>query len=192
MKVSRRDHLVEVAKNLFYKHGFRAVGIDTVLEESGVAKKTLYNHFKSKDELIIATLQRREQQWLESLRARMPELVMNQASDPRLAKVLSFFDALDEWINSDFFYGCMFINASAEYPRQNDPIHVVCASHKKLVAQFIEELIAALELKDPHSMAQNIALVVDGAITAAHTSNNKQAAKQAKHITQTLLEPYLT
>ena len=59
MSISRRDHLVDTAVKLFSKHGFRATGIDRVLAESGVAKKTLYNHFRSKDELIIATLQKR-------------------------------------------------------------------------------------------------------------------------------------
>lgn len=191
MAISRRDHLVDTALKLFCKHGFRATGIDTVLNESGVAKKTLYNHFKSKDELIIATLQLRDEQFLGNMREAIARLAPSQDCDPRLARVLSLFDAMNEWIVAEGFNGCTFINASAEYPRKEDPIHVACANHKKLVVQFIEELIAGLALEDSQLVAKQLSLIADGAIVNAHTGCDLQGAQYAKSAAQRLLQSYL-
>ena len=126
MTVSRRDHLVDTAMKLFCKYGFRATGIDTVLAESGVAKKTLYNHFKSKDELIIATLQKRDDDFMSAAREGVAQLAPQQDGDPRMARVLALFDTIQGWAQGDDFHGCTFINASAEFPRRDDPIHVAC------------------------------------------------------------------
>ncbi|TDF42223.1 TetR/AcrR family transcriptional regulator [Alteromonadaceae bacterium M269] len=189
--MSRKEHLVKTAQNLFYKQGIRSTGIDTVLAESGVAKKTLYNHFKSKDELIIATLQRRDQQFMDMLRLGTQKYMPAQNGDVRLSRVLAFFDALAEWIASENFSGCMFINASAEYPRQNDPIHVACTNHKRLVIQFIEELLSSGTFKDSYNLARRMALLADGAIVNAHTTNDQNAAKEAKAMALIILESEL-
>ena len=189
--MSRKEHLVKTAQALFYKQGIRATGIDTILAESGVAKKTLYNHFKSKDELVIAALQRRDQQFMDMLRTGVHKHTPLQSGDERLARVLAFFDTLTEWIQSESFYGCMFINASAEYPRQNDPVHVACASHKRLVIQFIEELLARGNFEHSYNLARQIALLADGAIVNAYTTNDLNAAKEAKSMAVVILEPQL-
>jgi AcrR family transcriptional regulator len=190
MSVSRRDHLVDTAMRLFCKHGFRATGIDTVLTESGVAKKTLYNHFKSKHELIIATLQQRDEQFLSTVRESIVRLEPEQDGDPRMARIMAFFDALDEWARSDNFNGCTFINASAEFPRREDPIHVYCANHKKLVVQFIAELIAELKLPDTQRVARELSLLVEGAIVTAYTTCDVSGMKLAKDTARRLLMGY--
>jgi AcrR family transcriptional regulator len=190
MNISRRDHLVETAMKLFCKQGFRATGIDAVLAESGVAKKTLYNHFRSKDELIIATLQKRDEDFMQFARESITRHAPRQTGDPRMARVLALFDAIDEWANSDDFSGCTFINASAEYPRREDPIHVACANHKKLVTQFIEELISELKLPDGHTVARQIALLIEGAIVMAHTACDPSGVPLAKDTARRLLNSY--
>jgi AcrR family transcriptional regulator len=190
MSISRRDQLVDTATRLFSKYGFRATGIDTVLAESGVAKKTLYNHFRSKDELIIATLQKRDADFMQFAREGIARLVPGQSGDPRMLRLLAFFDALAEWAQSDSFNGCTFINASAEYPRREDPIHVACANHKRLVTQFIEELIAEMQLPDSHKVARQIALLIDGAIVAAHTAGDQTAFPLAKETARRMLSTY--
>ena len=188
MSISRRDHLVETAMKLFSKHGFRATGIDRVLAESGVAKKTLYNHFRSKDELIIAALQKRDADFMRFARDGVAQHATEQTGDPRMARVLALFDTIYEWADDDNFSGCTFINASAEYPRREDPIHVACANHKKLVTQFIEELIGELPLADSHRVARQIALLVDGAIVTAHTTCDVSGIPLAKETVVELLE----
>ena len=190
MSISRRDQLVDTATRLFSKYGFRATGIDTVLAESGVAKKTLYNHFRSKDELIIATLQKRDEDFMQFARTGIARLLPQQSGDPRMLRLLAFFDTLAEWAHSDAFNGCTFINASAEYPRREDPIHVACANHKKLVTQFIEELIAEMHLPDSHQVARQIALLIDGAIVAAHTACDLSSIALAKETARRLLASY--
>ncbi len=191
MASSRRDHLVDIALKLFSKHGFHATGIDTVLAESGVAKKTLYNHFKSKDELIIAALQKRDEDFLSMMREAVPRLAAQQEGDPRLARIMGFLDAINEWMQSDGFFGCTFINASAEFPRKEDPIHVACSSHKKLVMQFIQELLSELEFENSYYVAKQIAILVDGAIVNVHTACDKEAGKVAKVAANSLLQTYL-
>lgn len=187
---SRRDHLVDTAMKLFCKQGFRATGIDAVLAESGVAKKTLYNHFRSKDELIIATLQKRDADFMNFARDGVSRLAGRQSGDPRMARILALFDALQEWASGDNFNGCTFINASAEFPRREDPIHVACMNHKKLVIQFIEELISELQLPDSHQVAKQIALLIEGAIVTAHTTCDPSGVALAKHTTRQLLDSY--
>jgi AcrR family transcriptional regulator len=191
MSVSRRDHLVDTALKLFCRHGFRATGIDLVLGESGVAKKTLYNHFKSKDELIIAALQKRDEDFMGKMRASVARLAPLQEGDPRMSRVLAFFDGLHEWIVGGGFNGCTFINASAEYPRQEDPIHLACAHHKKLVVEALEEMLADLGLADNHMLALQIALLADGAIVSAHTAGDQQSALYGKAAAKQLMASYL-
>ena len=188
---SKREHLVETAQKLFYQQGIRSTGIDAVLAESGVAKRTLYKHFRSKDELVIAALQRRDSEFMQMIKLGVPRYLDTQQGDPRLNKILAYFDAIEEWLNSDRFYGCMFINASAEYPRQSDPVHVVCANHKKLVIQYIEQLISELPLDDAQGMAVQLALLTDGAIVNAHTTNIPGAGLVAKETAKNLLSASL-
>lgn len=185
MAGSRRDHLVDVALKLFCKQGFRATGIDNVLAESGVAKKTLYNHFKSKDELIIAALKKRDQDFFNDIALAMDQHLTSAVSAE--FKLMAFFDALDDWINSSQFNGCTFINASAEFPRREDPIHIACEDHKKRVLVFIEALIADLNKPVSKQLAKQITLLVEGAIVLAHTAGDKTGAVLAKSTTEQLL-----
>lgn len=187
MASSKRDHLIDTAQALFYQNGFRATGIDSILAKSGVAKKTLYNHFKSKEELIVACLNRRDQQLLEKIQHGIKGLAPKQSCDPALSRALAFFDALAHWINSEEFYGCMFINASAEYPLPNDPIHLACTEHKNSVIELIERQLDQLDLVDANATAKQLAILADGAIVGAHTTNDYESAERAKKIAEVLL-----
>ena len=191
MGSSRRDHLVATALALFCRQGFRATGIDNVLRESGVAKKTLYNHFKSKDELILAVLDKRGEDFLGLLRESVARLAPAQEGDPRMAPVLAFFDGLHEWIRGDDFNGCTFINASAEYPRPDDPVHLACADHKEQLVRLLQELLADLQLQDAAAIARQLALLADGAIVNAYTAGDQQSAMYAKAAAGELLKSYM-
>jgi len=191
MATSRRDHLVDTALQLFREHGFRATGIDTVLAESGVAKKTLYNHFKSKDELIVAALQERDAQFLGDMSEAIARLAPGQKGDIRISRVLAYFDAIEEWINSDNFYGCTFINASAEYPRAEDPVHIACAEHKQTVIAFIADLLEGFPATDSAALARQLALLGEGAIVLAHTAGDKSGVRIAKDAASRILKSYL-
>jgi len=191
VSVSRRDHLVDTALNLFCRHGFRATGIDFILGESGVAKKTLYTHFSSKEELIVAALHKRDEEFMAKLRTSIARLAPRQAGDPRLSRVLAFFDGLDEWFASDSFNGCAFINASGEFPRPDSPIHRACAAHKQRVLNTLEDLLGSVAADGRETLAREIALLADGAIVSAHTTGDRGAARIAKGAARRLLESHL-
>lgn len=106
--VSKRDLIVDTALKLFFMGGFNATGIDRIIKEAGVSKKTLYNHLKSKEELVLVTLRKRD----ELFRNKITRETEHLASTPR-DRLLSIFDAHGMWFSESTFSGCMFINASA-------------------------------------------------------------------------------
>ncbi len=186
MASSKRDHLVETALTLFYEQGFHATGIDTILREAGVAKMTLYNHFKSKDELIVAALDLHDARFLEWFAQRVDEL----ADAPR-DKLLVMFDVLEEWFNGDAFNGCVFINAAAEYGNCNDPVHEAAARHKRLTFDYIVDMAKQAGSVDPRGLGQQLLLLQEGAIVVAHVLDAPIAARQAKRAAQTLIDQAL-
>ena len=183
MAPSRRDHLVDTALELFIRDGFHATGIDKILAESGVAKMTLYKHFKSKDELILSALRRRD----EHFRNWFMRAVESRAQEPR-QRLLAIFDALDEWIGGRDFNGCMFINASAEFARADDPIHVAAAEHLRLVLAYVRELATAAGARDAEALARELMLLAEGAIVMAHVAGQADAAKNARRAARTLVD----
>jgi len=186
MGASRRDHLVETALRLFGRDGYHATGIDRILAEAGCAKMTLYNHFKSKDELILATLRRRDEQF----RNWFMRAVERQDGTPR-GRLLVVFDVLQEWFEAPDFNGCMFINASAEFGEPGDPIHAAAAEHKRLILGYLRELTAAAEAADPGQLAEGLMLLLEGAIVMRHVAGQPDAARQARACAKVLIESAL-
>lgn len=184
---SRRDDLVDTALRLFYTHGFNATGIDRILAESGVAKMTLYKYFRSKDELILAALQLRDERFRNWLMGEM-----EAASDDPRDRLLAMFDALEVWFKGKAFKGlgfsgCAFINAAAEFGDQDHPAHRLSAEHKKRVVEYLEKTCREAGLPDPENLAERIALLKEGAIATAHTRNKPDAARLAKEVARILI-----
>lgn len=178
----RRDHLVDTALNLFSRYGFHATGIDRILSESGVAKMTLYKHFKSKDELILAALRRRD----ELHRNWFMREVESLATDPR-DRLLALFTALEDWFQSDEFSGCCFINATAEYADKDDPIHAAAAEHKRLIRTYVLELAEAAEARDAQELTDQLMLLMEGAIVSAQITGETTSAQQARFAAEILI-----
>ncbi|MEP1448561.1 MAG: helix-turn-helix domain-containing protein [Paraglaciecola sp.] len=174
----RKQHLIDTALILFNQHGYHATGIDLILAQSKVSKATLYKHFRSKDELILAVLQQRHTQILVMIKAKVEE-----AKQAGSSAVLAIFDALHQWFNSDDFYGCNFINASAEYADASAPIHAFAAQHKQAVIDLIKTQLSA----EDKTKAEQIGLLVEGAIVMAHTRGAKRSALMAKEMAQHLI-----
>jgi AcrR family transcriptional regulator len=178
----RRDHLVGTALALFSKHGYHATGIDRILAESGVAKMTLYKHFRSKDELILAALRRRDEEFCRWLQAE----VESRAATPR-ERMLAVFDVLETWFKDPEFSGCCFIHAAGEYGRKDDPVHVAAAEHKARMLAYVGELARAAGAVNADDMARQLMLLVDGAIVAAHVSGDAAGARSARTLAEALL-----
>lgn len=179
---SKREHILNTAMKLFYLGGFNATGVDKIIARAGVSKKTLYNHFKTKNELILATLRKRD----EITRNHMMKEVDRLASSPR-EKLLVAFDVLHKWINSEDYSGCMFINASAEFSEEGNPCYEFCAEHKSLTCKYLQKIAQEAGAKHPQELAKQIKLIMEGATVCAHVMKDKNAALRAKEIAQTVL-----
>ena len=183
MPLSRRDQLVDTALDLFYRNGFHATGIDRILAEAGVAKMTLYKHFRSKDELILAALRRRDEGW----RNWFVREVERRAGPPR-DRLLALYDALGVWFIDKRFSGCMFSNAAAEFGDREDPIRGAAAEHKRLLENYVRRLAAKAGARDPERLARQLMLLLEGAIVVAYVTGESGAAQAAREAAVTLLD----
>jgi len=186
MAVSRRDHLVETALELFNAEGYHATGIDRILGTAGVAKMTLYKHFKSKDELILAALRRCDTRF----RRYLQRGVEHRSDDPR-AQLVAIFDVLGEWIRSHDFHGCMFINAAAEYGDPDHPIHRAATDHKNALFEWLRGLAEAAGAARPGDLAAQLLLLTEGATVTAQVNRQAPAAQQAKKAARALIDAAL-
>lgn len=162
MPPSRRDDLVDAAMRVFYRHGFHASGLDSILEEGGISRMTLYNHFKSKDELIVAALRRRD----EIFRNRMMKFVEAKTQSPH-ERLLAVFDFHEQWFAGREFCGCMFINASAEFSDPQCAARQVTAEHKRAIVRYLADLCRECGFAKPQHVAEQLSLLIEGAIVSA-------------------------
>lgn len=176
---SKREQIIDVALNLFYQGGFNATSVDKIVAASGVTKKTLYAHFKSKDELMLATLRHRDERFRNYFMRETERL----GRTPR-QKLEVIFDVADAWFNSGDFSGCLFINASAEFGAPDNPCHAVSAEHKRLMYEYVRGLAAAAGANAPAKLAEALSFLMNGAIVHAYVCGDKKAALKAKKMAQ--------
>lgn len=182
-KSSKREHLIKTALELFSRNGFHGVGIDTILNQSGVAKRTLYNHFKSKDELILAVLRYYD----EKFRNFFMRAVEANADSPK-DRLLAVFDVAEQWFQQDDFYGCIYVRAAGEYPEDGTAIRNTCREFKGLILEYIRSLAKEAELGQPDQLAEQLLLLLEGAITMAQINRSPVSAEQAKSAAKVLIE----
>jgi AcrR family transcriptional regulator len=173
--------LLDAAERLFYRSGVQSVGIDAVVVEAGVATKTLYAHFGSKEGLVEAYLRRRDRRWLEWLRAAVV------AADPGPARVEAVFDALGRWFAEPGFNGCAFINIAGELT-DNQTARAVARDHKLALRSLLAEVAAEAGVVDPPVFAERLMLLVEGAIVTAHVEGDRDAARRARSAALALLD----
>jgi AcrR family transcriptional regulator len=177
-----RDRLVAAAIELFYRHGFQAVGVDQVIAEAGVSKTTFYKHFESKDELMIAAIKQRDGWEREAWSRAMREL----GGDSPREQLLALFDVLDIWFNDPDFGGCQFINAAAEFPNPHDPVHQAAAAHKRAARDGFRDLAAAAGAADPEAFADVYTMLFEGTLILRQVHGRNDAARAARPAVQAL------
>jgi len=187
-RIDKRTLLIETALDLFYRQGIHAVGINEVLKASGVAKKTLYNHFESKEALIAATVEYRDQRFQAWLQQRLAGVMVGRPT------IEAMFIAVDDWINERDpalgpFRGCFFINTSAEYSDDSCEIFQCCQRHKASIrALFYKHALLALgDEEAAERLADSLVLLKEGAIVAGHLMQDKQAAVKARATARRLM-----
>lgn len=177
-----RDHLLDTALQLFNERGYHATGIDLIIAESGVAKTTLYRHFETKEDLILAALARRD----EEDRVEMRSFVDQRTSDS-FERLLATFDFLEESLKDKKFRGCIFVSAAGEHKDPANPVFRAAEMHKRLTVAYFEELAHAARFADPKRIAEEINLLHEGAMAVAQISRSYEPARQAKHLAGQLL-----
>ena len=171
----RRDQLVAGALALFVREGFHGVGIDRILAEAGVAKMTLYKHFRSKDDLIVAALMRRDSDYRNWLMREVDRL-----ADGPDETLVAYVDAVRNWCRNPDFNGCTFINAAAEFRNPDHPVHRAAAEHKQAVFVFVENLAKGARLIKPKRIAMQVRLLVDGATVMKQTTGSEEGFAVAR------------
>ena len=177
-----REQLINTAIELFREYGYHATGIDKIVEKAGVSKKTLYTHFRSKEELLIAALRHYDGVFRNNFMRQVDRI----AKTPQ-EKLLAIFDVAEGWFSQKKFFGCMFINVIGEYSEQDSPIRDICKQFKRLMLNYIRDLCLQTGAEEPDILADKLALIFEGAVVTSQVSQNPDAAKTAKDIARSLV-----
>lgn len=180
---AKRQELIDTAIELFNQHGFHGVGIDRIAEEARVSKKTMYHHFRSKEELILAALKHKDGLFRNDfMRA------VEAASESPRERLLAIFDVAQTWFSDHKFYGCMFINAVGEYSGPDNPIRAASRDFKRQMLGYIEQLAEEAGLERPREIAAALSILLEGAIVTAQVSGRPDAASTARAAAAVLIE----
>jgi AcrR family transcriptional regulator len=178
------ERILDTAYELFSCRGIRAVGVNEVIERSGVAKATLYRHYPSKDDLVVAFLERREQLWtLDWVEAE----AKRRGSTPE-EQLLAIFDAFDEWFRRDDFEACAFINVLLEVGPDH-PAGKASIQHLENIRAVVRRLAEEAGLTDTDSFARSWHILMKGSIVSA-AEGDREAAKRASTIARLLIDQH--
>ncbi len=180
---SATERLLTVANELFCREGINATGIKRVLDESGVARRTLYERFGSKENLVRAVLERESVLWLDWFRP----LVLAAGDTPR-ERLLGVFDALKVWFEDPAFFGCAFINAVIENSKHDEAIRELAVLHRERTNAFIADLAREAGAAEPELLAEQLGILMDGAIVSAVTLHAAEPALHARLAASVLVE----
>ncbi|HUG33444.1 MAG TPA: TetR/AcrR family transcriptional regulator [Anaerolineales bacterium] len=184
-EIAPRDKVFQTASRLFYQNGYRAVGVDTIAAESGIGKMTLYRHYPSKDDLIVAYLKDSDEIFWNGF-----EQITKDAPTAR-EKLLAFFESLQEYVNTPACYGCPFLNVATEYPETDYPGHQVAIEHKQSVRARFRHLAKEAGAKKPDVLADQLFLLMDGAYMASRMFGAKNPAAHLAEAAQVLIDSAL-
>jgi len=173
-KPTMKERILETADKLFYLQGIRAIGVDTIAAEIGISKRTLYNHFPSKDALIEAYLERR--------------FVRPRPSDKAPAEqILATFDSLERRFAAKDFRGCPFVNAVAELGAEDKSVRKIAVAFKESRRIWFRDLLIRLGVADADGLATQLTLLVDGSIAQDLVRNDPAMARAAREAARVLL-----
>ena len=181
-EVAPRDQVFPTAARLFYQNGYRAIGVDTIAAESGIGKMTLYRHYPSKDDLIVAYLKDSDEVFWNGF-----EQLTKNAATPR-EKLMAFFEGLQDYVTTPACYGCPFLNVSTEYPETDYPGHQVAIEHKQSVRVKFRQLAKEAGAKKPDVLADQLFLLMDGAYMASRMFGAKNPAAHVAEAAQILID----
>jgi AcrR family transcriptional regulator len=186
---SARERLLDAAEALIYAGGIHATGVDAIVKQSGTARKSFYTHFESKDALVAAALERRDERW-------MNWFITGTLQQGKTARehLLGMFNVLRDWFASEEFHGCAFLNAAGEIASAEDPIRIVAREHKARLLAFVrtqcDEYAAesGMDARRAAGLSRQWLILLDGAIGVALVSGEADAALDARTAAEALLD----
>ncbi len=173
-RAAMTERILETADRLFYEQGIRAVGVDTIAAEIGISKRTLYNYFPSKDDLIVAYLSRR-------LKPQAP------SDRPPFDQIMATFERLERTIATGLFRGCPFVNAVAELKEPAHGANRIALAFKEQRRKGFRDLLAQLGAEDPEGLSLQLAILLDGAIAAGIVRGDPAVAVSARKAARVLI-----
>ena len=177
-----KQRILDTAYDLFSQHGVRAVGVDRIVAESGVAKMSLYRHFPSKDALVLTFLQEREERWTRDWLGAEVE----RRADSPAERLLAIFDVFGEWFQLVEFEGCSFINVLLEFDDRASALRQASVGHLRNIRSFVSGLAADAGALDPDALAHKWHILMKGSIVAAG-EGDQLAATRAQEMGRLLL-----
>lgn len=177
-----REKILATAEQLIYENGIHATGMDLLVKTSGVARKSIYHHFANKDEVAAAALNARDIRWMEWFRSEC-----DKAATPQ-ERILNMFTVLKGWFESEGYRGCAFINTAGEVGDSADPVRQIARLHKQKILDYALELTGQLNIEHASTLARQLLLLIEGAITLSRVMGDYRAADDARNIAQLLLK----
>ena len=185
--LTTREKLIQAGHEIFYREGFLAVGLDRLLNEVGCSKQTFYNHFESKDDLIVAVIDEHHRWWSSEVRDR----IQRTGGPDARGQILAMFDVMDEIMHDPEYHGCIFINAAVEFPQPHHPAHQSARKAKADGLALLTELAEGAAAADPTALAQEIDMIIEGALITHQVAPDCKVWVIARRATETLLERHL-
>ncbi len=176
-----QDKILQTAEQLIYQNGIHAMGMDLLVRTSGVARKSIYRYYATKDEVAVQALSVRDQRWMHWFRSETDKAPTAQA------RILAMFSVLKSWFESEGFRGCAFINTAGEIGDPADPVRQLAKVHKQKLLDYCLELCQPLNVAHPEILAKQLLILIDGAITLALVMGDHNAADNAQDMAQLLL-----
>jgi len=182
-----RERLIEAAVRRFYRDGFRSVGIDQVLGDVGISKTAFYKHFESKEDLMLAALEE-QTRWLEDNFRRMVE---RRGGPTPTGQLWALFDIVEQVLDNEDFHGCIFVNATIEFPLPHEPAHQAAARSKQAIEDFVCEIAERGKVADARGIARELCLIIEGAYVTRHVTGNRQTIDIARSVADLVIAKHL-
>jgi AcrR family transcriptional regulator len=177
-----RNKILATAERLIYQNGIHATGMDLLVKTSGVARKSIYRYFATKDEVAAAALNARDVRWMHWFQTE------SDKADTPAARILNMFAVLRGWFESEGFQGCAFINTAGEVGDPSHPIRLIAKLHKQKLFDYTLQLCEQMNVEQPFALAKQLLILMEGAITMARVMGDYSAADSARDVAQLLLK----
>lgn len=177
------DRIRQTARELFYREGIRAVGVDEIVTRAGVTKPSLYRSFPSKDELAAAYLRDYEAEFW----SRFDRAAAEHPGDPRAA-IMSFLTGLAQRASKDGYRGCGLTNAAVEYPLASHPARLVAEAHKRELRRRLTEMAAGMGAAEPEVLGEGLLLLIEGAFVTGQLFGDQGPARSVALVADRLIE----